>query len=548
MTAAPDGTMSWGDVARGAGQNLVPSYAQAMKDAAHPVMHPVQTAKGLFNIGVGAAQKLIPGEQDKEKYADAVGQFFADRYGGIENLKQTIASDPVGFLGDVATVASLGGVAAVKGASAAGKATGKALATIEDAIGTATGRALATAEDAAPTPGAAPGAQAAPKFGEILREAGRMIDPVRLTVRGASIVGRGTGKVGSEALGWLTGAGGDAVRTAARTGALGGYLGERFRGAMRGQVDLTEVVDEAKAALNVLRHERSLAYANDMKALGKDKTVLSFDGIDDAMSRAERIGRFKNQDVSPSTARVRGEMREVIDGWKALDPKEYHTPQGLDALKQRLGDILDRQDLGTREYRAVHEVYKAVRGEVAAQAPEYAKTMRSYERASNTIRDIERSLSLGKTAGAETAVRKLQGIMRNDVSSAYGKRAEFAKKLEKAGAEGLFETMAGSQMSSALPRGMATLGGPGTVGGLAYATTPEALALLPATSPRLVGEAVHAGGRAAGPVMRTGGGLADILPAEAGLAALQTGRGVRVSEDEAMAQGPAARTMLRIPQ
>lgn len=499
---APGGApkMSWGDVARGAGENLVPSYTQALKDAAHPVIHPVETVKGLFNVGTGILQKLIPGKQQNEQYADAVGQFFANRYGGMENLKRTVAKDPVGFVGDLATVATLGGAGALKGAAVVGKS-------------------------------AKAGSDAARKFGEMLRTAGRMTDPLRLTVRGASLLGRGTGKAGSEALGWLTGAGGDAVRTAARTGALGGYLGERFRGAMRGKIDLGEVVDEAKGALNVLRHERSLSYARDMDKVAKDTSILNFAGIDDAIARADEIGRFKAQNISPSTARVRAEVREVVDAWKQLDPAEYHTPLGMDALKQRLGDILDRQDLGTREYRAVHQVYKAVRGEISAQAPEYARIMRSYERASDLIRDIEKSLSLGKNTGVETSVRKLQGIMKDNVTSAFGKRADFARALEGAGAEGIFETMAGSTMSSALPRGMATLGGPGTIGGLSVTASPGFLAALPLTSPRLVGEAVHGGARAVGPVARGLDAVARQVPAGAGLAALQTGRAVQVSDE-----------------
>ena len=94
--------------------NLGPSAVQAGKDLVTPFVEPVETAKALGNLAVGAVQKVIPGEQSSEKYADAVGQFFAKRYGGVEELKNTIAKDPVGFLLDFSTILSGGGTAAAR--------------------------------------------------------------------------------------------------------------------------------------------------------------------------------------------------------------------------------------------------------------------------------------------------------------------------------------------------------------------------------------------------------------------------------------------------
>lgn len=91
---------------------------------AEAVSHPVQTAQSLGNLAIGVAQKLYPGEQDKEKYADAVGQFFVDRYGSLDKVKQTALEDPVGFAADLSmAVTGVGG--AVTKAGMLGKA-GKA--------------------------------------------------------------------------------------------------------------------------------------------------------------------------------------------------------------------------------------------------------------------------------------------------------------------------------------------------------------------------------------------------------------------------------------
>lgn len=100
--------------------NIPSSGMQFMKDMVYPIMNPVDTAKSLYNIGAGGVQKLIPGEQEQEKYFNQAAQMYSDRYGDWEKFKQTAMQDPVGVLSDVAGVA-MGGGAALKGAGTAGK-------------------------------------------------------------------------------------------------------------------------------------------------------------------------------------------------------------------------------------------------------------------------------------------------------------------------------------------------------------------------------------------------------------------------------------------
>lgn len=72
------------------------------------------TLKTLGGTAVGIAEKLIPGEQPQEKYADALGQFIKQRYGTPEAVGNTIYNDPVGFLTDLSSVLSGGGAAITK--------------------------------------------------------------------------------------------------------------------------------------------------------------------------------------------------------------------------------------------------------------------------------------------------------------------------------------------------------------------------------------------------------------------------------------------------
>ncbi len=139
--------------------------------------------------------------------------------------------------------------------------------------------------------------------------------------------------------------------------------------------------------------------------------------------------------------------------------------------------------------------------------------MSEYEKASNQIKELERTLSLGKQASTDSAVRKLQSVTRNNVNTNYGNRANLAETLAANGAPQLMEKLAGQSMNSWTPRGLMGLGLQGSVTAGLAALNPAALALAPLQSPRLVGEVAHAGGRAAGAVSPVAKALAVPLKA-----------------------------------
>lgn len=103
----------------GFGDNVVDSGFQYGKDMWEAVTNPIDTGAALAQLGIGTVQKLIPGQSDRFNYehvADAVGEYYGDRYGGWDDIVDTAYNDPVGLLSDI----SLGGGSIAKlGAKAA---------------------------------------------------------------------------------------------------------------------------------------------------------------------------------------------------------------------------------------------------------------------------------------------------------------------------------------------------------------------------------------------------------------------------------------------
>ena len=88
--------------------------------------------------------------------------------------------------------------------------------------------------------------------------------------------------------------------------------------------------------------------------------------------------------------------------------------------------------------------------------------MKGYEEASDLTKEIEKTLSLPKDARTgptiDTSLRKLQSVLRNNVSTNYGNRTELAKYLVNSGAPHLMEALAGQAANAWVPRGLAQLG------------------------------------------------------------------------------------------
>jgi len=453
--------------------NFPSSAVKYGKELYEAVTNPVETVKnigmvaagGLKNITPEVVQKFItsiakePGQIDQAvQMANAVGGEYAKKYGTLEGFKQAVATDPVSVIGDLSLLATGGGSVAAK------------------------------------VPGLA-------QAGRMTAQVGRTIDPFNVVTKAVTKPAQLAGLLASEGAGFTTGAGGGAVREAAKSGFVGGDNATAFLEQLRTNAPVENVVNTAKSAVAEMRDQRANAYRSGMVDIKNDKSILSFDKIDDILANKQEVGMYKGQVIQPSTVETWQEINQVVQNWKRLDPAEFHTPEGLDRLKMRIGDIRDNAPFGTPARNVADAAYNAIKNEINSQAPGYAKVMKDYELASNTLKDIESSLSLGKKANIDTSVRKLQSIMRNNANTNYGRRLEQAQMLEGAGAETLMPQLAGQALSSWTPRSLQGIGSAITAAGSAV-TNPAYLASLPLTMPRVVGETAYYAGKTAGAPQR----------------------------------------------
>lgn len=456
--------LSWVDVPGKAITNLPESAANFVGGIANAVMHPIDTAQSLADLGAGAiragAQNVLPKAvidaldatgtpetiQRIERTASGVGQHLAERYGSAEGFKNALATDPVGVAADASMVLTGGGTAAARAPGIIGRA------------------------------------------GQAAQTAGRAIDPVMAAGRGVALAGRGA----AEVLGVTTGAGTRPIQEAYQAGRNGNPA---LTDAMRGNTTAADIVDMGENAVAQMGRERSAAYNAGMAGVRTSQQAVDMAPIYRSIRTALADTHYNGIPIDQAAANVVGQINGIVDQFNTrLGPN--FTPEAFDALKKAVGEIRQRTMQGTLERRGADQVYRTIRDEITRQVPEYAATMRDYANASDQIGEMRRTMSLNDRATTDTTARKLLSGMRNNVNANFGERERLVNTLSQH-EPNLAPSLAGMTLDSWMPRGLARLGITNALGGGLAMMNPAAVAMLPLQSPRLAGESAYATGRAA---------------------------------------------------
>jgi hypothetical protein len=421
--------------------------------------------KAIPDLVADIAAKAGLGETDQETL-NALGGVIEDRYGGMDAIQNTLVTDPAGLVADLSMILTMGGSAAAKAPGVLGS----------------TGRKVA--------------------------QVGQAIDPISFT---GNMLSKATPddlanfarRAPAESVALTTGAPPSAFREAFDIGAERQRMGvtprtEAFREGLAGNVDPATLVVDAKGAMQGVRDAAGQEYRSGMLDISKDKSVLAFDDIDNALQKMRADAMFNGQVVDSSSLAAVERMQPVVDQWRALDPATFHTPEGMDKLKQRIFDEVGTIPDDQRTVRrAAGTVYNAVKDTIKNQAPAYAGVMEKYADASEVLGRMERELGLGRKGSIDTAASKLteRPPSRKGRDDLVSLLAEYDPRV---GAE-----IAGEQLSRYFPRGLRGAGtGLGVAGGSVAGSFTNPLALLGAStiSPHLMGEAAYGLGRASVPV------------------------------------------------
>ena len=453
-------------VLKQAWQNVDDSAKQYVKDIITPFLNPIQTAKDLGSLGSSVINLLVPGEQGNEDLARQVGQFFKDRYGGIENIKKTFATDPVGLLGDLSILFT-------GGSALAGKVAGKT---------STLAKALRVAEN---------------------------IDP--LVATGTTL--KGAGKLGqaitSNTLGLTTGAGKDAISTAYKVGQSSNEtLRKNFIDNLRGKEPTTNVIEDAKVGLFNKKEAMQNEYLKGKDALDLEKTFIPYDEVETAINNALKDYSAYGISKLDKAGKIKlKEIQEKLNEFKKTT--NSHNAFGLNELKIALDNQYPTGINPGISGRLVTDIRNAVKNVIVRKTPKYAKLMENYEEAITLYNKMQDELSLKNRSKVGTTLKKLQSVLRNNVNTNFGSRLEALKYIDTEDGN-LMAKLAGQSLNTWVPRGIQSIVPTSVLAGGAVAgsignplSSPLIGVPLAMASPRLMGEASYLAGNVSKPFVAT---------------------------------------------
>lgn len=318
---------------------------------------------------------------------------------------------------------------------------------------------------------------------------------VPLVLKGVGTGIKYAGKGAKNLLGLYTGTSTDSVQQAYNAGKRGS---QEFLNNMRGKEKIENVLDDVNQGVKQLKKQAQSQYNAVKPEVFGDKTTLdptpikqAFNEVKDSLLEGGQ--KFETGGTTDRTLRKVGRaVKEFL-----LD-KTNHNAVGFDAFKQRMGDVLqDTPYEASNARRVVGGVYNATKDSIGKQAPKYYEMTSKYSDAMDDIADLQKAFSLknAKSTNVDTALRKIQSVMRNNVNTNYGNRLGLLNKLYNA--EQIKDKIAGQFMKDVLPKGIQKLSATGLGGIGLYLHSPTALGLAAASSPRLVGEATYKAGQLA---------------------------------------------------
>jgi hypothetical protein len=314
--------------------------------------------------------------------------------------------------------------------------------------------------------------------------------------------------------GGLTGKPSQAFSEAYKAGKTGELS---FLENLRNKATPDELLATVKEGVDKIRLDNSAAYQNAKTGWAADKTQLDFSPIDQAYQQIKDSYTVKGKSkIGAAEQKIVDEIGTVLDEWRA-DPTA-RTALDLDALKQRIDAIYPDSPTHTQAQRAVTAVRNAVKDTIVQQTPDYAQAMKNYDTQMTLLRDITQALGTGEKTAKSTAISKIMTTLKSTPSAEF--RRQLVDVLQQQGGVNVLPAAAGQELGQWVPTsglGKAVAGGGLTAA--FYLHHPELAAVLPLTSPRLMGEAFYKMGQTSGAGGRAVNALANMTPGQAAYAA-----------------------------
>lgn len=279
----------------------------------------------------------------------------------------------------------------------------------------------------------------------------QVVNPVNILKKEAEFATYPVRKILPEVLWKTTGTSAETIRTAFKQ-----WGTKEFQSALRWETTPQDILASTKEWLQAIKDNRSLIYGKDYEKIKANRTPIIIDDVKDNFIKSlkdeykiwvsKKWLDFSQSKITGGTSQSQIEnMYKDLLGWKD------NTPEWLDILKQRLQDYYRGTPDSSKWDRLSTIASNAVKNKIVSSVPEYATMTANYEKLTNDIRDITKTLSLWDKVQSQTALTKLSSVLRDNFQA----RQDMIKLIEQYSGKNLQGQIAGASLNPSLAKWLA---------------------------------------------------------------------------------------------
>lgn len=308
----------------------------------------------------------------------------------------------------------------------------------------------------------------------------------------AKVAGRGI----SEVQGALTGTSAETIEQAFNAARTGGDDLVQYTNALRGKTTPEKLVNTVRENIGTISSQRQALFKETLAELG-DTVVNTAPAKSSFLSKLQEAGVQVSDngllDFSNSKLKlVPAAQTKIQTAWQEVSNLPIQSDlASIDTTRQALKALsLSGDDPSANlANKLLDDAVRGVRT-TGEQVEGYGTMLNNFAETSEFLDELERGLSAGDRATVDQAYRRMATALKTNNEQ----RAVLIKELDEATDGAILSTIAGQQLSEALPRGLfrqiaAGIAGAGIVsGGISSSMIPA----LVFASPRVTGEFVRA--------------------------------------------------------
>ena len=315
----------------------------------------------------------------------------------------------------------------------------------------------------------------------------KVINPVNILKQEAKIVTAPLKYTATDVIPWVlwktTWTSAETIRTAFKQ-----WGTKEFQSALRWETTPQNILSNVQEGMQAIKNNRSIVYGQDYAKLQANKTPLAINDVVEnfvkSLKDEYKIKVTKNWlDFSQSKITWGTSQSQIESMYRDLIWWKDKTPEWLDVLKQRLQDYYRGTPESSKWDRLSTIASNAVKNKIVENVPEYENMTATYEKLTNDIRDITKTLSLWDKTQAQTAITKLNSVLREN----FPARQDMVKIIEQYTWKNIQWQIAGSSLNPTLAKWLA-----GVITGwwivFWQLSNPAFWAWLAVASPRLIWE------------------------------------------------------------